>query len=90
MHSYEVALIMNEKRLTNSFKSYIGLDDDEQVKLLKVFIFLISFFQSNILSIESPGVIDLHRLAGKTGKTLCTCLNPNKPCTALDYGKIYD
>lgn len=31
MHRYEVALMMNEKRLTNSFKSYIGLDDDEQV-----------------------------------------------------------
>lgn len=31
MHKYEVALMMNEKRLTNSFKSYIGLDDDEQV-----------------------------------------------------------
>lgn len=31
MHKYEVALMMNEKRLTNSFKSYIGLDDDDQV-----------------------------------------------------------
>lgn len=31
MHKYEVALMMNEKRLTNSFKSYIGLDNDEQV-----------------------------------------------------------
>lgn len=34
MHRYEVASMMNEKRLTNSFKSYIGLDDDEQVKYI--------------------------------------------------------
>lgn len=36
MHRYEVALMMNENRLTNSFRSYIGLDDDEQVKLLNI------------------------------------------------------
>jgi len=28
--------MMNEKRLTNSFKSYIGLDDDDQVECILV------------------------------------------------------
>lgn len=36
MHKYEVALIMNEKRLNNSFKSYIGLDDDDLVNINKL------------------------------------------------------
>ncbi|XP_003246575.1 myotubularin-related protein 10-B [Acyrthosiphon pisum] len=31
MHRYEVAIMMNENRLTNSFKSYVGWDDDEQI-----------------------------------------------------------
>lgn len=31
MYRYEVTLMMNERRLTNSFKSYVGLDDDNQV-----------------------------------------------------------
>lgn len=31
MNRYEVALMMNEKRCTNSFKSYVDLDVDEQV-----------------------------------------------------------
>lgn len=39
MHKYEVALMMNEKRLTNSFKSYIGLDDDDQVKHILLLYF---------------------------------------------------
>lgn len=36
MSRYEVALMMNEKRCTNSFKSYVDLDVDEQVTFLVV------------------------------------------------------
>jgi len=40
MHRYEVALMKNENRLTNSFKSYVGWDDDEQVKFLGFILIL--------------------------------------------------
>lgn len=32
--------MMNENRLTNSFKSYVGWDDDEQVKYLGIILIL--------------------------------------------------
>jgi len=43
MHRYEVALMMNENRLTNSFKSYVGWDDDEQVIFLGIILILIIY-----------------------------------------------
>lgn len=49
MSRYAVALMMNEKRCTNSFKSYVDLDVHEQVMCTLVVYVLISFRLNIIL-----------------------------------------
>lgn len=57
MHRYEVAIMMNENRLTNSFKSYVGWDDDEQVKFLGIFLILDVTLWNNTLAIYQMFII---------------------------------
>lgn len=57
MHRYEVAIMMNENRLTNSFKSYVGWDDDEQVKFLGIFLILNITLWNNTLAVYQMYII---------------------------------